>query len=1040
MMKRMLLWMLSVMMCFSLITLNEKIAIKAQANDDIKEVTTWEEFKEAFVSDDPYTGDTFTIKLMNDLSGSAADTLRSAHSFMEVNVEGCHVTFDFNGHKLSFIDNVSSTDIQYQLSDFITINMYAYSFSHKGSTMRFVDSVGGGGISMNSSRGIDNQIAALNIESNPYYFAYGVVEGDTSVQLYRQFSSEVVNKVIFDGGIYKLHSKIEKFERGTLNFENWYRATVVASETLVEINDGEFYAYGDGVKDSYGDMGDRELSAFATATNENFNRTAIGDKAIQNQTIINGGLFYSEGYSIHHFDNATATNETHDMNFPTINGGIFGGKIAYVGMTFYYNDGNELYKDLSAKDYLFKNVSDIVMITEDNEFISDISTLTLGELHGDVKSCYVISDDFINFSTNLDQEQPIIKSSKVQETIEMDYKIPTWFKTLGNYEYIENIKIERKRSNLTPIEVNASSYDIDYSDYQNGCIITMSVTIKMGIREFVVSRSYDIDVENIYTISDACTNCHIEPVNGSFEVIEGESFSFTIVPDDFYEIRKDKAFYVFANENGIDPVNDVYTIENVRKDYEISTLGLQGYAMLHIDCGEEVGEVITLKKYVGESYVLPTIEELGYELPQGYELDNYTISTTTKKGEAGQTYGIRLAQDIYIKANYKGHHKINMINAKAYADEACSKEITYATKGQTVYVRGISDDGNQKFSYWKKEPSDLSITDNEVTSFEMVDKEVSLEAIYDQVVTKVMIHDLTYPSANEQLSSKHKGKILSLQGYTLGYSLWNHHENQKEMKDEEVFENNKQYEYVAFISLKEGYTFNDLNKVEVVLDGIDASKYQVISKELVNTTSLKVKVLITLGNVTKMNFVDVKEGAWFYGSVESAYQKGLMSNTGKGKQYFEPDTPISRGMVATVLYRMAAQPKVEFKATFSDVTNPKLWYSTAITWASQAGVVSGYKDGRFGPDDNITRQDLAIMLRNYAKKCGIDTSQVGNLTSFLDDEKVDSYAKSAVAWCVKAKLMSGSKTDAGSKLNPKNNASRAECAKMFSLLDDMINQ
>ena len=977
---------------------------------------------------------------MNDLSVSDNNRF-VGRAFMSVSVKGAHITFDFNGHTLSYYDDKTTDNIAAEVSDFIRVEMYAYGADHTGSTLRFVDSVGGGGIKMEAKTLSDTQIAALNIESHQVYYRYGLYPGDPDTALHKLASWEVVNKVIFDGGKYELKNTIEKYENGTLAKNNWYRATVIASEMLVEINDGEFYAYGEGPKTSYGDMADRELSAFATASNEHYDKLSqVGVNAAKNQTIINGGLFYSEGYSIHHFDHANNIDLTAHMSIPTINGGIFSGSIGYLGMTYVFNLGHEYYAKLNAKETIFANNSDVLVVTKDNQIITDISNMTLADLHSNLKSCYVISDDFINFSTNLDQEQPIIKSSKVQETIEMDYKIPTWFKTLGNYEYIENIKIERKRSNLTPIEVNASSYDIDYSDYQNGCIITMSVTIKMGIREFVVSRSYDIDVENIYTISDACTNCHIEPVNGSFEVIEGESFSFTIVPDDFYEIRKDKAFYVFANENGIDPVNDVYTIENVRKDYEISTLGLQGYAMLHIDCGEEVGEVITLKKYVGESYVLPTIEELGYELPQGYELDNYTISTTTKKGEAGQTYGIRLAQDIYIKANYKGHHKINMINAKAYADEACSKEITYATKGQTVYVRGISDDGNQKFSYWKKEPSDLSITDNEVTSFEMVDKEVSLEAIYDQVVTKVMIHDLTYPSANEQLSSKHKGKILSLQGYTLGYSLWNHHENQKEMKDEEVFENNKQYEYVAFISLKEGYTFNDLNKVEVVLDGIDASKYQVISKELVNTTSLKVKVLITLGNVTKMNFVDVKEGAWFYGSVESAYQKGLMSNTGKGKQYFEPDTPISRGMVATVLYRMAAQPKVEFKATFSDVTNPKLWYSTAITWASQAGVVSGYKDGRFGPDDNITRQDLAIMLRNYAKKCGIDTSQVGNLTSFLDDEKVDSYAKSAVAWCVKAKLMSGSKTDAGSKLNPKNNASRAECAKMFSLLDDMINQ
>ncbi len=192
-----------------------------------------------------------------------------------------------------------------------------------------------------------------------------------------------------------------------------------------------------------------------------------------------------------------------------------------------------------------------------------------------------------------------------------------------------------------------------------------------------------------------------------------------------------------------------------------------------------------------------------------------------------------------------------------------------------------------------------------------------------------------------------------------------------------------------------------------------------------------------------MDFYDVQDkSAWFYGSVEKAFQKGLMLATGKapvdGKPWFEPDTNISRGMVATVLYRMAGQPKVEFKATFKDVTNANLWYSTAITWAAQNNVVSGYKDGRFGCDDNITRQDLAIMLRNYAKSAGLDTNVTVDFAAFKDGKQVVDYAASAIAWCVEAKLMSGSVKADGTYLMPTANATRAECAKMFSLLDDAI--
>ncbi len=228
---------------------------------------------------------------------------------------------------------------------------------------------------------------------------------------------------------------------------------------------------------------------------------------------------------------------------------------------------------------------------------------------------------------------------------------------------------------------------------------------------------------------------------------------------------------------------------------------------------------------------------------------------------------------------------------------------------------------------------------------------------------------------------------------------------------------------------------------------LEAQKDYSIQDEIDQMVADLNMLISKLVKLEAMNFEDVQdEKAWFYGSVEKAYQIGLMGATGKKDankpeaKFFEPDAPITRGMVATVLYRMAGQPKVEFDATFKDVTDASLWYSTAITWAASANVVSGYKDGRFGPDDNITRQDLAIMLRNYAKAAGLDTNKQADLTSFLDDDKVDGYATSAVAWCVEAKLMSGQKTADGNLLNPKNNASRAECAKMFALLYESIQK
>ncbi len=188
-------------------------------------------------------------------------------------------------------------------------------------------------------------------------------------------------------------------------------------------------------------------------------------------------------------------------------------------------------------------------------------------------------------------------------------------------------------------------------------------------------------------------------------------------------------------------------------------------------------------------------------------------------------------------------------------------------------------------------------------------------------------------------------------------------------------------------------------------------------------------------------YADLKKEEWYFKIVEKAIYKQLMGSTGKktehGNLCFEPDQFISRGMVATVLMRMSNKSNIEYESIFEDV-KPNLWYSNAVVWAAKNDLVQGYDNGLFGVDDCIIRQDLAIMLRNYAKMNGLNTSVEADLTDFLDNQYVDTYASSALAWCVEIGLMSGQKTDEGNLLNPKNNATRAECAKMFSLLDDVI--
>ncbi len=184
---------------------------------------------------------------------------------------------------------------------------------------------------------------------------------------------------------------------------------------------------------------------------------------------------------------------------------------------------------------------------------------------------------------------------------------------------------------------------------------------------------------------------------------------------------------------------------------------------------------------------------------------------------------------------------------------------------------------------------------------------------------------------------------------------------------------------------------------------------------------------------------DVDSDAWYADMVKEATIKGLMGRDGNVGNNFNPDGKITRGMVATVLYRMAGEPKVTYADKFSDVKDG-LWYSESIVWASEAKVVSGYANGKFGPDDAIKREDFAIMLRNYANTCGLDTKSNQSLETFKDYKAVSAYAKDAIAWCVENGLMSGSKKGEETYLNPSANTTRAEAAKMFVQLSNLIKK
>ncbi len=169
-------------------------------------------------------------------------------------------------------------------------------------------------------------------------------------------------------------------------------------------------------------------------------------------------------------------------------------------------------------------------------------------------------------------------------------------------------------------------------------------------------------------------------------------------------------------------------------------------------------------------------------------------------------------------------------------------------------------------------------------------------------------------------------------------------------------------------------------------------------------------------------FGDVQNNAWYSEAIAYVYNNGLMKGTEKG---FEPNADTTRAMIVTMLHRLEKEPAAN-GGGFGDVAGGQ-WYSEAVAWAAANGVVKGYNELEFAPEDYITREQLAAILFRYAQFKGLDASARGDLSGFADSAAVADWAEEAVQWAVGAGLLNG---DEG-RLRPADKASRAEVAMLL---------
>ena len=189
--------------------------------------------------------------------------------------------------------------------------------------------------------------------------------------------------------------------------------------------------------------------------------------------------------------------------------------------------------------------------------------------------------------------------------------------------------------------------------------------------------------------------------------------------------------------------------------------------------------------------------------------------------------------------------------------------------------------------------------------------------------------------------------------------------------------------------------------------------------------TIEVTFVRTGGTAGAAPFLDVAEDAWYADAVAYVYDNGLMSGT--STTLFSPNATTTRGMIVTMLYRLEGEPRISSGSAFDDV-DAGMYYADAVAWASQNDIVTGYDEATFGPNNAITREQMAAILYRYAQYKGYRTTAGADLSGYVDADSVSSYALASLQWANAAGLVTGTSSNT---LTPDGSATRAQVATIF---------
>ena len=343
-------------------------------------------------------------------------------------------------------------------------------------------------------------------------------------------------------------------------------------------------------------------------------------------------------------------------------------------------------------------------------------------------------------------------------------------------------------------------------------------------------------------------------------------------------------------------------------------------------------------------------------------------------------------------------------NGTAFASPASAPE------GTTITLTAVPNSGYH-FDRWEVISGDITITNN---TFTMPARDVTVKAVFDRDSSGGAHHPdagSTTPASSDRYEIETPSDV---ENGSVKVSP------SKAEKGDTV---------TVTVTPDDGYQLDKLavydedgDKLDLNDKGDGKFTFQMPKGDV----SIEVSFVPIEDETAKANFSDVPADAWYAEAVQYVYENGLM--TGTSDTTFSPDLTTSRSMIATILWRMAGSPVVNYAMDFADVPADQ-WYAEAVRWASSEGIVGGYGNGSFGTGDPITREQFAVMLYRFAQKQGYDVS-VGentNILSYTDVSAVSEYAIPAMQWAVGSGVITGM----GDTLAPQGETTRAQAAMML---------